>query len=718
MKKFRLKNKNRFLILFSSFSFIFCIILIPIYIYLQYTFTNLELERNKRHLISGMTKLENLSACVLNFSQSLDNDSRFYSLSYNPLHYQDINVTTITALRDTLRFAFSTQDLIKDSGILWSEGLTVTPTNIYFDNLTTYYPDFFSCEHMDYQEWYRFLSEKGTGFLPVKTVTASNKTYASLIYTTPLNKSSLVYVCIDINNLKKELIPESKADCYLSVYNVNKELLYSDFPEDSPKCKTIIETNSITGLYIEIHIPTKVFSANMRPLYAFLALYAVAYFVILCYFVFMGIRVSKRPFQRLINILHESENLNFMFSHSQNEMPFNPDIGYIENSILQADKKLSSYKNTINEQYEILKTQIFEKAISGSLITENDFLQFKKYFADFPGNYRLVLFSLQSNSTQLEKYLAKPVTYLQLFLKGTIFPAHIQQLNASELLLLLSDTQFHDNEDALEYLVQNVNEHEPTLSLSCKASNSFTTPEELPSAYRQLQILTCTSYSKSNHRICTLDDTFQEASSSFIMSDFQTLINAILFGNHSMAKIKLHECCEHAESFKTLSSDRNIFNLISSMLICIQMEHPEVVLTEYIPYYNLSVSLEEQLSPIIMIFCDKFSEVQPKGQDSLTYRLLQYIEEHFTEPDLCLTQIEDVFQYSVTKIQKLIKDATGMTTANYINKKRMDLAVRLLTQNEKNINEIAKECGFTNTNSFYKSFKRTFGRTPSENRSN
>ena len=684
MKKFMLIKKNKFLILFSSFSLIFCIILIPIYIYLQYTFTNLELERNKRHLISGMTKLENLTTCVLNFSQSLDNDSRFYSLSYNPLYYQDINVTTITALRDTLRFSFSTQDLIRDSGILLCEGLTITPTSIYFDNLTTYYPDFFSCDQMNYQEWYGILTENGTGFVPVKTVTVSNKTYSALIYTTSLNKASSVYVCIDVNKLKKELIPEYKTDCYLSVYTINHELLYSDFNENSPKCKTINETNSITNLYIEIHIPTKVFSANMRPLYVFLALYAAVYFVILFYFVIIGFRVSKK----------------------------------LENSILQADIKLSSYCNTINEQYEILKIQIFEKAINGSIITEKDFSQFKKYFSDFTENYRLVLFSLKSISSQTDKSISKQVSNLQLFLKGTIFPAHIQQLNASEILLLLSDTQFHDNEKSLQYVVENVNEHEPTLSLTCNASNTFATLDELPLAYRQLQILACISYRKGAPRIYTLDDTIQESSSSFIMSDFQTLINAILYGNHSMAKLKLHECCEHAESFETLSGERNIFNLISSMLICIQMEHPEVVRTENIPYYNASIPLEDQLYPIIKIFCKKFNEVQPKVQDSLTYRLLQYIEEHFTEPELCLTQIEDVFQYSVTKIQKLIKDATGMTTANYINKKRMDLAERLLTQNEKNINEIAKECGFTNTNSFYKSFKRTFGRTPSENRSN
>ena len=662
MKLFKLINKNRVFVQYSLFSLIFCIILIPICIYLQYTFTNLELERNKRFLISGMTRLENHSICVLNFSHSLNNDSRFYSLSYNPLHYQDINFTTLSELKNTLRFAFSTQEFIKDSGILWNEGLAVTPTGIYFDNLTTYYPASFSCEHMDYQEWYRLLAENGTGFLPVKTVTASKKTYPSLIYTTPLNSSFLIYVCIDVDKFKKELIPNS-SDCYLSIYKHNKELLYSDLPKDNSKYKTISEMNSTAGLYIEIHIPTKVLSTNMRPLYAFLSIYVTTYFMFLCYFVVMSIRVSKRPFQRLVNILHESENLNFIPSHSQDEIPFSSDVAYIENSILQADKKLTSDKNTINEQYQILKAQIFEKAITGSLITEDDFLQFKKYFAVFPDNYRLVLFSLQPTSTQVEEYIEKPILYLQLFLKGTIFPTHIQQLNASELLLLLSDTQFHDNKEALEYLVQNVNEHEPALFLTCKASNSFTASKELPLAYRQLQIFASTTCSKSDHRICTLDNTFPEAINSFIMSDFQTLINAILFGNHSMAKIKLHEYCEHAKGFETLSSDRNIFNLISSMLICIQMEHPEVVLTEYIPYYNSSVSLEEQLSPIIMSFCDKFSEIQPKGQDCLTYKLLQYIEDHYTEPDLSLTQIEDVFQCSIAKIQKLIKDATGMTTA-------------------------------------------------------
>ena len=42
----------------------------------------------------------------------------------------------------------------------------------------------------------------------------------------------------------------------------------------------------------------------------------------------------------------------------------------------------------------------------------------------------------------------------------------------------------------------------------------------------------------------------------------------------------------------------------------------------------------------------------------------------------------------------------------------MNLANELLAQNQKTINEIALECGFTNANTFYKAYKRMYGHAP------
>jgi len=54
----------------------------------------------------------------------------------------------------------------------------------------------------------------------------------------------------------------------------------------------------------------------------------------------------------------------------------------------------------------------------------------------------------------------------------------------------------------------------------------------------------------------------------------------------------------------------------------------------------------------------------------------------------------------------------GISLSAYIEKKRMELASELLLHGENSVTDVARKCGFTNDNTFYKAYKRTFGHSP------
>ena len=262
-------------------------------------------------------------------------------------------------------------------------------------------------------------------------------------------------------------------------------------------------------------------------------------------------------------------------------------------------------------------------------------------------------------------------------------------------------------------MITNINQEEPTLLLRCTASDIFTQPEDLFHAYYQLQDLECCSFSASTTHICTTADYVDtsRASSSFYMVDLQTLYTAISYGNTSAALLKLKECSTRLGTLENPAFLRHIYELIRSLLICIKMEHPEISSFTELPDYSVQKTLYEQLEPIVYSFCRDIQQKLPAESDRFSSEILQYIDQHFTEYDLCLDSLEQHFNCSISKLQKTVKSVTGMTIANYIEKKRMQTAAILLAQ-QRSVTQVAERCGYASTNSFYKAYKRYYGKSP------
>jgi AraC-like DNA-binding protein len=95
----------------------------------------------------------------------------------------------------------------------------------------------------------------------------------------------------------------------------------------------------------------------------------------------------------------------------------------------------------------------------------------------------------------------------------------------------------------------------------------------------------------------------------------------------------------------------------------------------------------------------------------LVSNLLIYIGNHYTEP-LSLDLAADHFGVSASYLGKLIKEETGETFPDYLNKIRLEAAVALLRDSFLTVEAVALKIGFNSAGYFIKRFKLRYGMTP------
>lgn len=108
------------------------------------------------------------------------------------------------------------------------------------------------------------------------------------------------------------------------------------------------------------------------------------------------------------------------------------------------------------------------------------------------------------------------------------------------------------------------------------------------------------------------------------------------------------------------------------------------------------------------------SPVPPKT-NLLVTAVIDYIDEHFTEPGLTVEEIRKSVYVSQGYLSRLFKDYTGSSIYNYLTYKRLIHSKELLAAGE-TVLDACVNCGFTDYTSFLKSFKKAFTMTPSQYR--
>lgn len=92
-----------------------------------------------------------------------------------------------------------------------------------------------------------------------------------------------------------------------------------------------------------------------------------------------------------------------------------------------------------------------------------------------------------------------------------------------------------------------------------------------------------------------------------------------------------------------------------------------------------------------------------------------YIQEHYTEIK-GLASLADRFGISKSYLCRIFKKHTGMTVTEYMNRLKVQHALKLLQETDMRINEISSRAGFESVIYFNRVFRRIEGMTPKEAR--
>lgn len=94
-------------------------------------------------------------------------------------------------------------------------------------------------------------------------------------------------------------------------------------------------------------------------------------------------------------------------------------------------------------------------------------------------------------------------------------------------------------------------------------------------------------------------------------------------------------------------------------------------------------------------------------------RVVEYIDMHLAD-DLTLTQLAQVGGFNASYLSRLFKQLMGIGPSDYISRKRMELAKRLLTETNDKIQEVAFKAGYLSAHSFTRAFRTDTGISPTE----
>jgi AraC-like DNA-binding protein/mannose-6-phosphate isomerase-like protein (cupin superfamily) len=156
----------------------------------------------------------------------------------------------------------------------------------------------------------------------------------------------------------------------------------------------------------------------------------------------------------------------------------------------------------------------------------------------------------------------------------------------------------------------------------------------------------------------------------------------------------------------------NQVDLAKSEYILNGMLH-EIALKE--PGYELY--LKNKLEEIILFISRKYSQISiPKAKSLVQIgKAINYIETNFNT-NIYIQQLAEISFMSIRNLQRIFKDATGLSPNEYLLEHRIQQASKLLMETDFDIYNISGQVGIADWIHFSKIFKKKFGVSPTKYR--
>lgn len=200
------------------------------------------------------------------------------------------------------------------------------------------------------------------------------------------------------------------------------------------------------------------------------------------------------------------------------------------------------------------------------------------------------------------------------------------------------------------------------------------------------------------------------------------LINNMITGNYEACQLYLMKFFEDIKNCDSALDDDQIKNIVYQLQNSILKSiagYPIPIRAKMENNLFLTPSLDsvrEEMAKLIDNICNEINRKDENEKYELYNVVMEYIEKNYTRSDISNTLIADELNINKSFLSKIIKECTGESLPNYVNKKRIELAKQLLSGTEMSVEEIAGNVGFSYSYYFIKIFKSMESITPGEYR--
>lgn len=156
-----------------------------------------------------------------------------------------------------------------------------------------------------------------------------------------------------------------------------------------------------------------------------------------------------------------------------------------------------------------------------------------------------------------------------------------------------------------------------------------------------------------------------------------------------------------------IKKDRNVFlnfsHITDFWMTSIRRSNPNnlLILTESVLLHTLSyVPQTDQENEII--YSPKFDE------------LIRYINSNYSDKDLSIGKLADIFGFNKKYLSSLFIRNMSIKYTDYLNRVRIERAIKILEQEALTVKELAAACGFSDPLYFSKVFKQVTGKAPTK----
>ncbi|WP_270739926.1 helix-turn-helix domain-containing protein [Massilioclostridium coli] len=101
-----------------------------------------------------------------------------------------------------------------------------------------------------------------------------------------------------------------------------------------------------------------------------------------------------------------------------------------------------------------------------------------------------------------------------------------------------------------------------------------------------------------------------------------------------------------------------------------------------------------------------------KGKQDVEIKILEYLNKNYSNPNLSLIYLSDLFGYSPKYLGRIFKNYTNQFFTQYLTEVRMEKARELILNTDRSISDIYGMVGITSSQYFYRLFKKQYGYSP------